>query len=94
MADDRRRMAWLRDTELPQDWGRAVSLNEKIAIVAPLVLVAVMYPVFQLLSGILGRRWGGPWPGVVLGGVGCSIPLADGREGEHSKMDPASEAYR
>ena len=35
-----------------------MSIKQKIAIVAPLILTGVMYPVFQLLSGVLGETTG------------------------------------
>jgi membrane protease YdiL (CAAX protease family) len=57
-----------------------VSIKLKIAIVAPPVLTALMYPVFQLLSGVLGETigwylglvmywlvWGGVLPWLMIG---------------------------
>lgn len=32
--------------------------KQTIALVAPLLLTVVMYPIFQFLSGILGEQWG------------------------------------
>jgi len=32
--------------------------KQKIAIVAPLILLGMMYPVFQFLSGVFGERIG------------------------------------
>lgn len=57
-----------------------MSSKQKIAIIAPLILTAVMYPVFQLLSRALGETigwylglamywlvWGGVFPWLMIG---------------------------
>ncbi len=38
-----------------------MSNKRKSAIIAPLILIAVMYPIFQLLSGAFGENWRIGW---------------------------------
>jgi membrane protease YdiL (CAAX protease family) len=38
-----------------------MSSKQRLAIVAPLILMGVMYPVFQLLSGAFGENWRIGW---------------------------------
>ena len=66
--------------------------KQKIAIIAPLVLVAVMYPIFQLLAGVFKENWRVEWwlglfiYWMVWGGI---FPwLLIGKEGLKSVIKP------